>query len=261
MKRRVPHALIVDADKSIRQTLRLHLELAGFAVEDVADGRAGLERLNAAAFDAVLADAEPAAVDGLTFCRAVRASRLNSDAALVIVSARDAESDKVLMLSSGADDYVTKPFGVRELLARVDAILRRVHRARGASLADRHTATLLSLNVASRETFVRGRRVELTRQEFDVLHQLVERPGTVFSRAVLLERVWSGDGAASERTVDVAISRLRRKIEVDPHDPQLILTSWGVGYKASATCCDRYGIGDWGSGIGDRKSLVPDPDP
>jgi DNA-binding response OmpR family regulator len=130
---------------------------------------------------------------------------------------------------------MTKPFGVRELLARIGAILRRAERASPPASPAAHRAGPLSLDVARRQAFVRGHRVDLTRQEFDMLHQLSTRPGMVFSRAALLQHVWSEDTRASQRTVDVAISRLRRKIEFNPHNPQLILTAWGVGYKFAET--------------------------
>ena len=158
----------------------------------------------------------------------------NVDAPILMLTARDAESDKVVGLDSGADDYLTKPFGVRELLARVGAITRRHRRTRTAGQArspDSVRARDVVLDVGKREAEVRGARVELTRQEFDLLHQLVSRPGIVFSRTALLQNVWSDDSYVTERTVDTVISRLRRKIERDPQDPELILTAWGVGYK------------------------------
>ena len=225
-------ALIVESDLAVRQLLRTHLELAGFEPDEAHDGRGGLDRIRAAGYDVILLDAHLPHFDGLTLCRAARAGGPNTEAAIVMISARNTESEKVLALTSGADDYVTKPFGVRELMARIGAILRRARRheprppvvpvAPGGSV---------SLDAGRRQAFVRGNRVDLTKQEFDVLHQLAARPGMVFSRAALLRRVWSEDTRASERTVDVAISRLRRKIEVNPHHPQLILTAWGVGYK------------------------------
>ena len=148
-----------------------------------------------------------------------------------MLTARDAESDKVVGLESGADDYLTKPFGVRELMARIGAITRRHRRdgAPSARAADMQSRDI-KLNIDKREAHVRGEPVELTRQEFDLLHQLATRPGIVYSRAALLRHVWSDDRFVTERTVDTVISRLRRKIERDPQDPELILTAWGVGY-------------------------------
>jgi DNA-binding response OmpR family regulator len=153
------------------------------------------------------------------------------------LTARDGESDKVLGLESGADDYLTKPFGIREMMARVGAIMRRSRRAgverrlhrEGAGA--RVDARDVALDADRRIALVRGDAVELTKQEFDLLYQLASRPGIVFSRSSLLQHVWSDDSYVTDRTVDAVISRLRRKIERDPHDPELILTAWGVGYK------------------------------
>ena len=224
-------ALLVESEAAVRQLIRTHLELAGFALEEVADGRVALERLRAVPYDVIILDALVPSLDGVTLCRAARTGGPNGNAAIVMVSARNTESERVLGLSSGADDYVTKPFGIRELLARIAAILRRAERAHAPSAAAPHRAGPLSLDLARRQAYVRGNRVELTRQEFDVLHQLSTRPGIVLSRASLLEHAWSHDSQASLRTVDVAISRLRRKIEFNPHNPQLIVTAWGIGYK------------------------------
>ena len=229
-------ALLVEAEAPVRQLVRTHLELAGFLLEDTTDGRIALERLRTVPYNVIILDALAPGLDSVTLCRAARAGGPNADAAIVMVSSRNLESERILGLSSGADDYLTKPFGVRELLARIGAILRRVERHTAPPPADgTHRAGPLSLDVTRRQAYVRGHRVDLTRQEFDVLHQLSTRPGMVFSRAALLQHVWSEDTRASQRTVDVAISRLRRKIEFNPHNPQLILTTWGVGYKFAET--------------------------
>ena len=229
-------ALLVETEPHVRHQVRAHLELAGFHLDETADGRTALDRLRGVPYDVLILDALAPHLDGITLCRAARSSGPNMGAAIVMVSARSAESETVLGLASGADDYVTKPFGVRELLARISAILRRAERSAASSLPlTAHRAGPLSLDVARRQAFVRGHRVDLTRQEFDVLHQLSTRPGMVFSRAALLQHVWSEDTRANQRTVDVAISRLRRKIEFNPHQPQLILTAWGIGYKFAET--------------------------
>jgi DNA-binding response OmpR family regulator len=225
-------ALLVETEAAVRQLLRTHLELAGFHLEEATDGRVALERLRSVPYDVIILDAVVPNLDGVSLCRAARTGGPNGNAGILMLSGRNTESERVLGLSSGADDYVLKPFGVRELLARIAAILRRAERTvQSASPATPHQAGPLSLDLARRQAYVRGHRVDLTRQEFDVLHQLSARPGMVFSRAALLEHVWSQDSQASLRTVDVAISRLRRKIEFNPHNPQLILTAWGVGYK------------------------------
>jgi DNA-binding response OmpR family regulator len=138
----------------------------------------------------------------------------------------------VLGLESGADDYLTKPFGVRELMARIGALMRR-HQRRPAEVVPSSVldAGDLSLHRERRTATVRGGRIELTKQEFDLLYLLASRPGAVFTRAALLQEVWSDDTYVTDRTVDTVISRLRRKIERDPQDPELLLTAWGVGYK------------------------------
>ena len=224
--------LIVEDEPPIRELLRLHLSLAGFGVEEIADGAAALDRLRAERYDLVVLDLMLPGLDGITLCRAVRAQGPNTATPLVMVTARDTESDKVLGLESGADDYVAKPFGIREMLARVGAILRRSERAEAAVDPSRRAQSPdVVLDADRRNAIVRGAPVELTRQEFDLLYLLVSRPGIVFSRAALLSKVWSDDVYVTERTVDSVISRLRRKIERDAQDPDLILTAWGVGYK------------------------------
>jgi DNA-binding response OmpR family regulator len=149
-------------------------------------------------------------------------------------TARASEADTVLGLESGADDYVVKPFGVREMVARVGAILRRNDR-RDSPASGAAPRSVRSRDVAidpdRREVSIRGRRVDLTKQEFDLLYLLAARPGIVFSRTALLTKVWPDDTFVTERTVDTVISRLRRKIEPDAQSPALILTAWGVGYK------------------------------
>ena len=179
--------LVVEDDPSIRELLQLHLGLAGFDVDDVADGREGLDRARA-----------------------------------------------------GADDYLSKPFGVRELQARIAAVMRRGRHAVETTPADEDPPVLplaegIAMDMARRTVFVHGTPIDLTRQEFDLLHQLASRRGIVFSRARLLQTVWSGDAYVTERTVDTVVSRLRKKLEADPRQPSLILTAWGIGYKFADT--------------------------
>ena len=225
-------ALVVEDELAIRELLRLHLQLAGFELDEVGNGRVALDRALEKPFDVILLDVMLPGLDGVTLCGAIRAAGPNKATPILMLTARDTESDKVMGLESGADDYMTKPFGVRELMARVNAITRRHQRRdqisnRAATVMRRE----LSLDHDRRAVVVRGEPVELTKQEFDLLYLLAARPGIVFSRAALLQNVWSGDTYVTERTVDTMISRLRRKIERDPQDPELILTAWGVGYK------------------------------
>ena len=224
--------LIVEDEAPIRELLRLHLSLAGFGVDEIGDGAAALDRLRAERYDLVVLDLMLPGLDGITLCRAIRAQGPNVATPLLMVTARDTESDKVLGLESGADDYLAKPFGIREMLARVGAILRRSERAEAAVDPSRRVHSRhVVLDADRRNAIVRGAPVELTKQEFDLLYLLVSRPGIVFSRAALLSRVWTDDVYVTERTVDSVISRLRRKIERDAQDPELVLTAWGVGYK------------------------------
>jgi DNA-binding response OmpR family regulator len=227
-------ALIVEDEPSIREIVRLHLSLAGFETEEAGNGRAALDRLRADRFDLIVLDVMLPGVDGVTLCRTLRSGGPNQQAAVLMLTARDTEPDKVLGLESGADDYLTKPFGVREFMARVTAVLRRATGgSRGAEPATAGVVTSadVTLDPDRRQARVRGRLVELTKQEFDVLYLLASRRGIVFSRAAIIAKVWGGDTYVTERTVDSVISRLRRKIEQDPNDPEMILTAWGVGYK------------------------------
>jgi DNA-binding response OmpR family regulator len=226
-------ALVVEDEAPIRDLVQLHLELAGFAVEPAGDGTRALERGRADAFDLIVLDVMLPGLDGVTLCAALRAAGPNRETPLLMLTARDAESDKVVGLESGADDYMTKPFGVRELMARVGAITRRARREQPAAPAHLLESRGLRVDLQTRQVSVRGTSIDLTRQEFELLRQLVSRPGVVFSRAALLQNVWSDESFVTERTVDTVISRLRRKIEPDPQDPELILTAWGVGYKFS----------------------------
>jgi DNA-binding response OmpR family regulator len=223
--------LLVEDEAAIRELLRLHLSLAGFEIEEVGDGRTALERVRASRFDLLILDVMLPALDGVSLCRAARASGPNTHTPILMLTARDAEADKVIGLESGADDYLTKPFGVRELLARVGAIMRRHARAAEVPTGQRVSSRHLTLDAETRQAVARGNPVELTKQEFDLLFRLAVRPGIVFTRAALLENVWADDAYVTDRTVDTVISRLRRKIEQDPSDPELILTAWGVGYK------------------------------
>jgi len=229
-------ALIVEDQPAIRDLVELHLASVGFAVDTAADGTTGLRLLQERAFDLVILDVMLPGLDGVSICQRIRAGGPNAAAAVLMVTARDTEADKVRGLESGADDYIAKPFGVRELLARVTAVTRRHGRAdagpddsavlvRGALRIDNSRRIVTLVRPSGPET------IELTRQEFDVLHQLAVRPGRVFSRSALLEAVWADDVYVTDRTVDTVISRLRRKVEQDPRDPELILTAWGVGYK------------------------------
>jgi DNA-binding response OmpR family regulator len=228
--------LVVEDDPSIRELLQLHLGLAGFDVDDVADGREGLDRARAGAYDLLVLDVMLPGLDGVSICRAVRATGPNVNSPILMLTARDSEAYTVIGLESGADDYLAKPFGVRELQARIAAVLRRGRHAVEAAPVEEEVPVLqladgITMDTARRTVVAHGVAIDLTRQEFDLLHQLASRRGIVFSRARLLQTVWSGDAYVTERTVDTVVSRLRKKLETDPRQPSLILTAWGVGYK------------------------------
>ena len=225
-----PRVLVVEDEAPIRELLRLHLSLGGFDVTEAADGTRALDLARSKGFDLIVLDVMLPGIDGITVCRAVRVEGANTQTPILMVTARDTEADTVIGLESGADDYLAKPFGMRELMARVSALMRRASRdvgRRRRAARDRFDRAILVIDVEKRMAVVRGEPLELTKQEFDLLHLLAARPGIVFSREALLQKVWGGDTYVTERTVDTVVSRLRRKVERDAQDPEMILT--GVG--------------------------------
>ena len=229
--------LVVEDEPHIRDLIALHLTLEGLKPVAVGDGDEGLRLARAEPFDLVVLDLMLPGLDGVTVCRAIRRDTTNSDVPILMLTARREESDKVLGLESGADDYLTKPFGVREFVARVRALLRRPRPSRlGPGTGDdaRPVAVKgLTVDPARRHARVDGKEIELTSHEFEMLYLLASHPGIVFSREALVKRVWGDDTYVTERSVDTLIKRLRRKIEAEANDPQLILTVWGTGYKFS----------------------------
>jgi DNA-binding response OmpR family regulator len=187
-------------------------------------------------FDLMVFDVMLPGLDGLSLCRAVRNGQKNREVPILMLTARGEESDKVVGLESGADDYLTKPFGVRELVARARALLRRVRPASDGASAAAPAGNVLTvhgveIDAARRRVRVQGEEVELTDQEFRLLHLLASHAGIVFSREALLGKIWRGDTFVTVRSVDTLVKRLRRRIEADPANPQHLLTVWGVGYK------------------------------
>src|SRR6186713_788157 len=228
-------ALVVEDEPNIRELISLHLGLEGLHVTTAADGEAALRMTGSESFDVVVLDLMLPKIDGVTVCRAIRREGSNADVPILMLTAKREENDKVVGLESGADDYLTKPFGVRELVARVRALLRRprAQKSGTASTAAPIEAGPLRVDPSRRQVLVDGRAVDLTPHEFDVLYLLASSPGIVFTRDTLLERVWTNDVHVTERSVDTLVKRLRQKIESNPAEPTLILTVWGTGYKFS----------------------------
>jgi DNA-binding response OmpR family regulator len=223
--------LVVEDDEHIRELLALHLRLEGLELTTAADGAEGLTLARTQPFDLLILDVMLPGLDGVTLCRAVRRESRNTDTSVLMLTARREEADKVLGLDSGADDYLTKPFGIRELLARVRALLRRRRTPATGQPAPAVAAGPLTVEPARRQARLDGRDIELTAHEFDLLYLLASNRGIVFSRDALMQKVWGTDTHITERSVDTLIKRLRKKIEADPGEPRYISTVWGTGYK------------------------------
>ena len=229
MSTTAPRILLVDDELSVQKLLAYPLRKEGYDVIPALDGREALERLRDDNFDLVVLDVMLPRMDGFDVCRAIRS---RSTVPIIMLTAKTEETDKVLGLELGADDYITKPFSVREFRSRVKAVLRRAALAQPeAQFEEPIEEGELSIDFEKRSVVVRGESVRLTYVEFEILAALARAPGRVFSRTMLLERVWGDAAYRDPRTIDVHIRHLREKLEQEAKTPELILTVRGVGYR------------------------------
>ncbi len=219
--------LIVEDDPNIRELLQLYLEKDGYAVTQAADGGQGLEKFRAIKPDIVLLDVMMPVMDGWAVCKAIRAE---GNTPVIMLTAKGETDDKVTGLKAGADDYVTKPFEMKELLARIEAVLRRADRGGEDVKARRLTFDKLVIDMDAFELTVDGRKVDTPPKEMELLYYLASSPNRVYTRNQLLDEVWGFDYFGDSRTVDVHIKRLREKLE-GVSEQWSVKTVWGVGYK------------------------------
>ena len=229
--------LVVEDEANIRELVSLHLRLEKFDPVEAPDGTTGLELARSRRFDLIILDLMLPGLDGVTLCRAIRRESPNVTTPVLMLTARRDEADKVVGLDSGADDYLTKPFGVRELMARVRALLRRSPAQADAAAVTDSARPLrykhIDVDPARRRVVVGERPVDLTTNEFHLLYVLLSNPGIVFTRESLLGRVWKDQTHVTVRSVDTLVKRVRKKIEQDSAAPAVIQTVWGAGYKAA----------------------------
>ncbi|MGH2934386.1 MAG: response regulator [Gaiellaceae bacterium] len=220
--------LLVDDEDAVQKLLTYPLEQEGFRVLQARDGEEALQRFGQERVDLVVLDLMLPKLDGLEVCRRLRG---RSTVPIIMLTARDDELDKVVGLELGADDYITKPFSIREFRSRVRALLRRASLGSQADGRDAIAADGLVIDLSRRTVSVQGRPVDLTYVEFELLRTLASRPGRVFSRQALLEALWGDYAYREPRTIDVHVRHLREKLENDPGEPALIQTVRGVGYR------------------------------
>jgi DNA-binding response OmpR family regulator len=222
--------LLVDDEESVRKVLTFPLERDGFRVVQAADGEEALQRFGESGPDLVVLDIMLPKLDGLEVCKRLRAT---SQVPIIMLTARDDELDKVIGLELGADDYITKPFSIREFRSRVRALLRRAKAPSVDSSGEdeRIESDGLVIDVPRRSVEVRGEPVQLTYVEFELLRTLASNPGRVYSRRMLLEALWKSADYRDPRTIDVHVRHLREKLEAEPRTPEYILTVRGVGYR------------------------------
>ena len=224
--------LVVDDEKTLVKGIKFNLENEGHQVDACYDGAAAVELAGANAYDLIILDLMMPKLDGLSACQQIR---MFSNVPIIMLTAKSEDADKLLGFESGADDYITKPFNILELKARVRALLRRSAVTAAARKEEQTVVTLLTkgeitLDTEKRQAFRSGVPVDLTMKEFDLIEFFMKKPGKVFSRENLLDWVWGYDYQGDIRTEDVHIRRLREKLEPNPAAPEYILTKWGVGY-------------------------------
>lgn len=226
--------LVVEDDENISTAISEYFSRAGYSVKTVEDGLAGVKAALEDRPDAVVLDLMLPKMDGLAVCKELREKI--SYLPILMLTAKDDVVDKVLGLEMGADDYITKPFSLRELEARIKTVLRRSQNATAADGLSSEAPIIrgkLRIDPARREVTIGDRQVELTPKEFDLLKLFASNPGRVFPRKFLLEKIWDYSYEGYDRTIDSHINRLRAKVEDDPENPQMVLTVWGIGYKFS----------------------------
>lgn len=227
----VAKVLIVEDDSSIRGLLSLHLREAGFDVVEASNGLSGLDLAKSAAYDLLVLDVMLPGCSGTEICKEVR--RLGIASRIIMLTERASEIDKVLGLEIGADDYVTKPFSIREVVARARAQLRKSYSSTESKATESIAIGALLIDISGHSVKLDGKEVELTATEFDLLHYMAKYAGRAFSRGQLLNAVWGYSADGYEATVNTHINRLRSKIEDDPVTPKYIVTVRGVGYKCA----------------------------
>src|SRR5256885_14446954 len=231
---RKPTLLVVEDDENISSAISEYFSRAGYNVKTAEDGLAGVQSALNDHPDAIVLDLMLPKMDGLAVCRELREKA--PYVPILVLTAKDDVVDKVLGLEMGADDYITKPFSLRELEARIKSVLRRSRVAANTEATGDEAPIVrgkLRIDPAKREVMVGDRLVELTPKEFDLLRLFASNPGRVFPRKYLLEKIWDYSYEGYDRTIDSHINRLRAKIEENPENPQLVLTVWGIGYKFS----------------------------
>ncbi|TMK63378.1 MAG: response regulator transcription factor [Actinobacteria bacterium] len=228
MSSEAPRILLVDDERSVQTLLTYPLRKDGYDVITASTGQEALDRFREGQFDLVVLDVMLPEVDGYDVCRRLRAE---SAVPIIMLTAKAEELDKVLGLELGADDYITKPFSMREFRSRVKAVLRRAELSRNGDVIEEPLVhDELTIDFAKRSVELRGEPIRLTYVEFEILSALARSPGRVFSRSMLLERLWGDSSYRDPRTIDVHIRHLREKLERDPAAPELIFTVRGVGY-------------------------------